>query len=64
MENIKDIKAFLGDWEVLDNGKMRRVIDPIRLEWFENEIKMAENRGYQKGLKYRLTQPKTNINKI
>lgn len=51
MKITKEIKAFLGDWEVLDNGKMRRIVDPIRLKWFEEQITLAENRGYQNCLK-------------
>ena len=54
MKREKDIKTFLGDWQMLDNNKMKRVVDPIRLRWFYNQIKLAENRGYQKCLKKRI----------
>jgi len=59
----KDIKTFLGDWKVLDNGKMRRIVDPIRKKWFKNEIKMAEIRGYKKCLEKRISELKYNQKK-
>ena len=57
-EMDKDIKTFLGDWEFLDNNKMRRVVDPIRLKWFKNQIKQAELRGYKKCLEKQLQKLK------
>ena len=42
----KDIKTFLGVWEILENNKIRRVVNPIRLKWFKNQIELAENCGY------------------
>ena len=58
MTNEKDIKTFLGEWKVLDNNKMRRIVDPIRLKWFENQIKQAELRGYSECLKKRIAELK------
>lgn len=34
----RDAKTFLGEWEMLDYGKMRRVIPEGRLEWVKKVL--------------------------
>jgi len=44
----KGAKTFLGDWEILDNGRMRRVVLPQRIEWVRGLLEAQRQKTIEK----------------